>query len=148
MGRTKVRIQRGDNGIVMLVDHGYKNNEEDTENFKELFVFEDVAGEDSTKAFQDMTWSLLEILGYGGGGKYSTRNFYIFERPGRDCSTPIEDTKYLNLILENAYSFLSAIHDQREVYKKYKKKFPDVYDSFGLTKVKLDKILKILFDDE
>ena len=150
MGRTKIKIQRGENGIVMLVDHGYKQNEEDTETFKELLVFEDPdnCGEDSTEAFQAMVWQLKENLGYGSWDKYSERNLHLVERPGDDCSSPIQDDEYLKSLADNAYAFLSSLYGQKQVFKQAKQKFPDIFDKdYGMTKQKLDKILAILFAD-
>lgn len=151
MGRTKVRIQRGENGIVMLVDHGYKQNEEDTETHKELLVFEDPdnCGDDSTEAFQAMVWSLKENLGYGTWDKYAERNLHLIERPGDDFSSPIQDDEYLKSLADNAYSFLAALHGQKQAFKQEKEKFPDIFNKdYGMTKQKLDKILKILFTDD
>lgn len=150
MGRTKIKIQRGENGIVMLVDHGYKENEEDTETKKELLVFEDPDDFDgnSTEAFQAAVGALQENLGYGSWDKYSERNLHFVERPGTDYQSPLQDEEYLKELVQNAYWFLLSLSNQKAAFKQAKQKFPDVCDEkYGLTKVKLDKILNILFKD-
>ena len=96
-----------------------------------------------------MVWSLMENLGYGSWDKYSERNLHLVERPGNEYQTPIQDDEYHGSLVQNAYWFLSALQNQKTAFKQAKTKYPDVCDTeYGLTKTKLDKILKILFGDE
>jgi hypothetical protein len=134
---TKLKIQTANNGLILIIDQGFKDEEES----KEVLVFEDGDFGDKNKAIKSLLYKILESLG-SNGGKYADRNLRIIDIPGRDFSGLIEDKDYILSLQEDAYAFLMAIKNQKEAYKNEKKKFPkDKWDMFS---GKLDQILKIL----
>lgn len=153
---TKIKIQKANNGLVLFIDHGYKNDPEDSENAKELIVFEermDTHSPSDTKAensvLKDLFYQLKDSLGFSASNKHSDRILTIREVPGEDHTSVIDDADYLGEIVYDAERLLRALSSQLDAHKSAKKNFPWKKISYSsLNEKKLARILKILKEDD